>query len=1122
MRRSVLSASFAIAVAALVVLIAVSPPTGTTGAHATGSPGTGGGIPTGAANRAPAPLDMRAAGPPISCLSVPRTAPCFPGVDTPVVDLISNASDSGGRFSVGVSLPPAGTNPASVLGSFWVGLWVTGAPCSVDDASYLSVNLYPPYSPAVVPASQDWVAQVPVHDLVPSGSCDPLCQNASATGAIDGIPTCEDNIVLGGGWADSSNLGRFAPGDQLLVTAWGTPGDTSPLTIWVNDTSNSSASVRWQYGSSATVTGVPVGPRFASSNASDGGWATPYDAAFGWTDCPSATDATGCNSYDQTSLGTAGVPLVTSATYWNASTASVESFPWIATASSSGGCGGDPTLSACPDSLAYGGTGAYPTLAIVPEGSSGSAWRIGGTSGAIADYGGESDQFLSNGSAVWESPASIRVTSASGETGVATVNVTVADPRGASVVEVGTVWCSPGGPSETEVEATVSGTLANATLELNLTREYGNLTYWVAERSVGTVWSPPVAHTLQMFNGTGPCTLPSPAAPTFGASNVTAVAGGYHLTWGEGSPNIRGYRLTVNATMSGFAESVDLGNVTSTTVTGLPTPGSYRITLLAETLENTSSSTTYSPSVAPLEALSAVASLPPGPFWHGSTPTGLNLTLSGGAEPFQVLVSLGNGTTVAEVTTNNSTTVPVVLDAALGFVEAGVTVEDANGVFAESSPLLRDVWAGPLAPVAAMSAGAGLVGVNWTPSISPAAPVVGYRVYLTANASAAATAYLAGSSNSSANITDGGVEIWNATNRSVVALWQDNSTAYATVVPENSLGTGFATAAPLEATPAPLSPGSIQGGPGGPDPYTASFSTVVTTGTNDPIDEAIYSFPGFAFVPANVTRTSPTEVFVNASARLTTLGLVEVLLHVSDSFGGTAIVSTDVYVSPGAAPLVSVEANPSPAYVGVAVNFTASATGTGPFSYSWQFGDGTNGSGATADHTYARAGTFTATVTVVDNGTGGSNTTSVTEDVYALPTVLIVTDAGANGSGSFAFHANLLGGSGAGSFVWAFGDGAVGRGENVTHTYTTAGTFVVNVTATDASLRTAYANVTVQVGAPPATSSGSSALGTFTPLAAGLLVAALVGWGVAVIAVLRLRNAPEKGSDARSADDVDE
>jgi hypothetical protein len=86
-----------------------------------------------------------------------------------------------------------------VLGSFWVGLWVTGAPCSVDDASYLSVNLYPPYSPAVVPASQDWVAQVPVHDLVPSGSCDPLCQNASATGAIDGIPTCEDNIVLGAG-----------------------------------------------------------------------------------------------------------------------------------------------------------------------------------------------------------------------------------------------------------------------------------------------------------------------------------------------------------------------------------------------------------------------------------------------------------------------------------------------------------------------------------------------------------------------------------------------------------------------------------------------------------------------------------------------------------------------------------------------------------------------------------------------------------------------------------------------------------------------------------------------------------------------------------------------------------
>jgi len=1113
MRRTSFATLFAVLVAALLLLLGFAPGL----AHASARPSASGpdqrdSIRPSDPGLAAASQTRPAAPPSLACLVLPRSTPCLPGADSPVVDLLSNASDSGARFSVGLALPTAGSNPASVLASFWVGLWVTGAPCSIDGASYLSVTLYPPYSPSVVPASPDWVAQVPVRDLAPSGSCDPLCQNASAAGAVGSVPVCEDNIVLGGGWASSPAVGRFAPGDQLAVTVWGSVGSVSPLRVWVNDTSNASASAGWSYGAASTVTGDAVGPRFDSSNASDGGWATPYDVAFGWTDCPTVPGPTSCNSYDGPALAATAVPLVTGASYWNSSTAAVESFPWIATASSSGACGGPQTLANCPDALTDGGTRAYPTLAIVPNGANASAWQIGSATGALATYGGVG-QYNPTGAGTWQAPAEVTIDSASGVAGNATVNLTVADPRGASAVQVEALWCAAGGPRLAEVEVALTGTLARVTVPLNVASENGTLRYWVAERARGNVWGPSVAHALAMTGGTSSCAVPSPAAPGFSATNIASVAAGYHLTWTESSADVRGYLVTVNATTSGFSGTYSVGNVTATTVTGLPTPGSYRITVTAETFANTTAATTASAGTSPNSPLAVVASAVAGTFWHGAPPTPVNVTVRGGAAPYQVVLVLGNGSTTNVTAPTNSTTVPVALGGGIGLADVRVTVTDANGVAATGTPLLRDVWSGPLAPLANISAGGSLLGVNWTASSSPAGPVLRYAVFLTGNQSRAATPFRAGFSNTTQNLSDGGVEIWNTTALSLGLPFVDNVTAYATVVPEDAFGSGFATPVPLTATPAPLAPGPIEGGPGGPAPYDATFSTRIATGTNDTIDEAIYSFPGFAFTLANVTRTSPTEAYANTTARIATVGLIGVLLHVADVYGGTAIVRTSVLISAGAPPIVSASANPSPAYEGTLVNFTASATGTGPFVYHWQFGDGTNGSGASVGHSYGSAGTFTALVTVVDNGTGGSAIGSVPETVYAPPAVVIVTSAGPNGSDSLAFHARLIGGSGAGSYVWAFGDGAVAHGENVTHDYHATGTFVVNVTATDASLRTAYANTTVDIGGLSGTTSSGPSLGSFGPLSAGLLAAAVVGWAVAVIAVLRLRSVPEPSDD---------
>jgi PKD domain-containing protein len=1102
------------AVLVVVVLLLMGTPLGT-GSHVR-SPTANGVVLSPGAHGEPAGPAPQTSAPPLGCLSIPRGPACYGAGDQPVVDLISNSSGSGSRFSLAISLPPSGTNPASAVASFWVGLWVSGAPCSVDSASYLRVELYPPFSPAVAPASPNWTVRAPVEDLVPSGSCDPLCQNATAVATLGGVPVCEDNIVVGGGWPASSSVGRFAPGDQLRVTAWGTVGGPTPLAVWANDSTHPSESASWQYGAGATTTGQPVTPRFVVSNSSDGGWSTPYDVAFGWNACPALPGFGACNSYDGPAVGAVGLPTVTGTEFWNASSSAMEAYGWLATASSSGACSDGPLLPACSDFANFGGTGTYPTLQSVRTGT-GVAWRIGGSANVFDPYGGAPGEFDSSGGTTLQLPSRVVVDSTNGSAGAATVNVTVADPRGVAAVRASTFWCTGAGLAVVQAQQAAgptAGTFANLSVTLNVSSENGPLTYWISERSNGSSWTPGISYGLTMGGGAGTCTVPAPGAPGFGASNVTPVAGGYRLVWAESSAGIRGFTVTATPVGGGSTVVVPLGDVGATTLLGLVPGTHYNLTVSARSLSGATNSTTYQPPATPLTALVVVPIGPAGPTWHGAVPTRLGLRIFAGLPPFQIEVALGNGTVLISNTSANSTSVPVALGAAVGVVVLRVTVVDADGVVATATPLAPVVWAGPLGPLAKVTAGDRVVGVSWNPSVSPAAPVDHYAVYLTANASGARAAYLAGRANTSAGSPLGAIELWNTTNNSVSVPWSDNSTSYVLVVPVNSFGDGFATPAPLAATPNPILPSTIVSGPGGPAPYTTQYSTHVTTGTNDTIDEAIYSFPGFRFVNANLTRVDATDLWLNVTATVSTLGLDVVVLHVGDAFGATAIQSANVWVTAGAAPAVTALANPAPAYVGVAVQFRAAATGTGPFVYDWSFGDGTNGTGATASHSYATAGTFTATVVVTDNGTGASGTTVVPETILALPRVAIVTEAGPNGSDSFAFHAVLTGGSGVGTYVWAFGDGEVARGENVTHDYRSPGQVIVNVTATDASLRTAFANVSLSV---PLVGGSASASGVqLTPLAEAALIAAVAGWVLAIALWWRERRR------VRAAEDDDE
>jgi hypothetical protein len=87
----------------------------------------------------------------------------------------------------------------------------------------------------------------------------------------------------------------------------------------------------------------------------------------------------------------------------------------------------------------------------------------------------------------------------------------------------------------------------------------------------------------------------------------------------------------------------------------------------------------------------------------------------------------------------------------------------------------------------------------------------------------------------------------------------------------------------------------------------------------------------------------------------------------------------------------------------------------------------------------------------------------------------------------------------------------------VTHDYLANGLYTVGVVATDASLRSAHANLTLSVVLSGSSSNGGAGNGEFSPLADALIAVAVAGWAVAI--VLLVRRAPAEDDDE---DDDDE
>ncbi|MBI4819640.1 MAG: right-handed parallel beta-helix repeat-containing protein [Deltaproteobacteria bacterium] len=134
-------------------------------------------------------------------------------------------------------------------------------------------------------------------------------------------------------------------------------------------------------------------------------------------------------------------------------------------------------------------------------------------------------------------------------------------------------------------------------------------------------------------------------------------------------------------------------------------------------------------------------------------------------------------------------------------------------------------------------------------------------------------------------------------------------------------------------------------------------------------------------------------------------------------------------------------------------------------SYVWSFGDGTpNATGAVVNHTFSGGTDRVVTLTITDDS-GAIDVDTVNVEVNLRPTA----EAGPT---RFADPGELVTFSAAGStdadgtivnYRWDFGDGAIGSGSTVSHTYSTGGDFNVTLTVTDDDGATAVDGTTARI-----------------------------------------------------------
>ena len=237
-------------------------------------------------------------------------------------------------------------------------------------------------------------------------------------------------------------------------------------------------------------------------------------------------------------------------------------------------------------------------------------------------------------------------------------------------------------------------------------------------------------------------------------------------------------------------------------------------------------------------------------------------------------------------------------------------------------------------------------------------------------------------------------------------------------------------------------------------PFTVQFNDQSSSNTT----EWNWSFPGGT--PSSSTAQNPAVTY-NAA------GTYTAMLTASNSLGENTVTQTNY---------ITVNTTPTAGFTSSTNFLTANFqnTSTGATNYQWNFGDSQTSTVQNPSHTYAEDGTYTVTLTATN--ACGSVISTHTVTVVSMPSADFSANATA-GCAPFTVQFANESSENATTFAWQFPGGtpSSSTAENPSVTYSTAGTYTVTLTVSNAAGQNTatQSNLIVVNTAPAASFTGS-------------------------------------------------
>jgi PKD repeat protein len=186
---------------------------------------------------------------------------------------------------------------------------------------------------------------------------------------------------------------------------------------------------------------------------------------------------------------------------------------------------------------------------------------------------------------------------------------------------------------------------------------------------------------------------------------------------------------------------------------------------------------------------------------------------------------------------------------------------------------------------------------------------------------------------------------------------------------------------------------------------------------------------------------------------------------ITDSVGVQSSASVTVKINPN--PSITISSSQNPTDVGNSVTFSSSESGgTGTDTYVWYINGVQESTASSFSYSFPSSGIYYVNVTVTDSD-DHSASYSLKETVNPDPSVVIHVVHNPTDVGIWAnFSASISGGTGPFNYSWTI-NGQSFSTSYVNYTFTSAGTFPVSLTVTDANGNTASASVNEVVNADP-------------------------------------------------------